>query len=183
MSCLPHELAVGVALTIRVERAAQVTVQTGLLLAAQLLEARAECEMHGGAYLIVEEDVARETVDLVIKPEGRLAEDARARVHLEQRLEERVPVAGFRVDDATALEAQPNVLHPAPLEDRRKREANLAFRLRLDRAREDLTVGHVQLAVRGEPLATCDVDAQVGVRPDDPQLGEHVQLTRSLVQI
>src|SRR5258705_1573120 len=105
MSCLPHELAVGVDLPIRAEVADHVPVQTGLVLAAQLLEARAECEMHGAAYLLVEEDVARETVDLVIKPEGRLAEDARARVHLEQRLEERVPASGFRVDDATALKA------------------------------------------------------------------------------
>src|SRR6266540_3592681 len=183
MSCLPHELAVGVDLPIRAEVADHVPVQTGLVPAAELLEARAECEVHGAADLLVEEDVARESVDLVVQTKRRLAEDARPRVHVEERLDERVSVAGFGVDDATALEAQPNVLHPTPLEDRRKREANLAFRLRLERAREDLAVGHVQLAVGGEPIATGDIDAQVCVRPDDPQLRERLQLARTLVQL
>src|SRR6187401_92870 len=126
MSCLPHKLAVGVDLTIRAEVADHVPVQTGFVPAAELLEARAECEVHRAADLLVEEDVACEAVDLVVQPERRFAEDARSLVHVEERLEELVPVAGFRVDDATVLEAQPNVLHPAPLEDRREREPNVA---------------------------------------------------------
>src|SRR5438034_6994584 len=160
MSRLPDELAVGVDLPIRAEVADHVPVQTGLVPAAELLEARAECEVHRAADLLVEEDVAREAVDLVVQPERSLTKNARPRVHVDERLEERVPVAGFGVDDPTTLEAQPNVLDAAPLEDRRKREANVAFGLRFDRARKDLPIGHVQLAVGGEPIATGEVDAQ-----------------------
>src|SRR6476661_8022496 len=158
MSCLPHELTVGVDLAILAEVADHVPVQTGFVPAAELLEARAECEVHRAADLLVEENVACEAVDLVVQPERGFAEDARPLVHVEERLKERVPVAGLGVDDATALEAQANVLHPAPLEDGGKREANLALGLRLDRAREDLPVGHVQLPVSRKPIATPDVD-------------------------
>src|SRR6187431_2231253 len=108
MSRLPHELAVGVDLTIRAEVADHVPVQTGVVPAAELLEARAQCEVHRAADLLVEEDVACEAVDLVVQPERGFAEDARPFVHVEEGLKERVPVAGFGVDDATALEAQPN---------------------------------------------------------------------------
>src|SRR5438093_7838000 len=166
MSRLPDELAVGIDLPIRAEVADHVPVQTGLVPAAELLEAGAEREVHRAADLLVEQDVTREAVDLVVQAEGDLAEDARPRVHVEERLQELVPLARIGADDATTLEAQANVLHPAPLEDGREREANFAFGFGLDGARDDLSVGHVQLAVRCEPLAARDAEAQTGGAPD-----------------
>src|SRR3954462_7800375 len=60
----PDELAVRVDLPFRAEGADHVPVQAGLVAAAEPLEARPEREAHRPADLLVEEDVAREPVDL-----------------------------------------------------------------------------------------------------------------------
>ena len=148
---LPDELAVRVDLALRAQVADHVPVEPGRVLAAGLGEARAEREVHRAADLLVEEDVAREAVDLVVQAERDLAEDARAVVHVEQRAQVVLAARGLGVDDAAALEAQPHVLDLAAVEDRREREADLALGLRLDRAREHLAVGHVVPPVRGDP--------------------------------
>jgi hypothetical protein len=98
-------------------------------------------------------------------------------------LQELISVAGLGVHNAPTLEAQPDVVHPTPLEDRREREADLPLGLGLDRAGEDLTVRHVELAVGGEPLAPGHVQPQVRVGPDDTQLGKGVQLTGACAEL
>ncbi len=139
--------------------------------------------MERAADLLVEQDVAREAVDLVVQAEGHLAEDARALVHVEQRLQ--IVVAGGRlgVHDAATLETQPDVLHPTPSEDCGKRETNLASGLRLDRAREDLAVRHVELAVRCQPAPAVDAETQVRVGAHDAKLADRVELPYPCVQL
>src|SRR2546426_9842909 len=137
---LPHELAVGVDLAIRAEVADHVPMQARLVAAAELLEAGPEREVHRAADLLVEQDVAREAVDLIVETEGGLTEDAGALVHVEERLQIVVPDPRLGLDDASVGEAQANVIPATPLEDRRERETDLAFGPGLDRAREDLAV-------------------------------------------
>ena len=91
-----------------------------------------EREVHRPADLLVEEDVAGEAVDLVVEPEGDLAEDAGAVVHLEQRLQVLVAARRLGVHDAAALEPQPDVLHLASVEDGGERVADLPLGLGLD---------------------------------------------------
>ena len=69
------------------------------------------------------------------------------------------------------------------MEDGGEGESDLAFRLGLDRAREDLPVGHVELAVRSQPAATLDAHGEVGVGADDAQLTHRVELPRVCVQL
>src|SRR4051812_43653076 len=84
----PDELAVRVDLALLAQVAHEVPVQRGGVPAAELLERRANRDMHGAADLLVEERVVGKAVDLVVQPEGALAEPASALVHVQQRLEE-----------------------------------------------------------------------------------------------
>src|SRR5215218_9484839 len=130
----PNQLAVGVDLTVLAQIADEIPVQRGGVLAAELLEARAERDVHRAADLLVEERVVGEAVDLVVESEGDLAEPAGALVDVQQRLEELEPRGGFGADDLALFEAEPDVLDlPAP-EERRERESDLALRDRLERA-------------------------------------------------
>src|SRR5690348_11878636 len=80
---LPDQLAVRVDLALLAQVADQVEVQCRAVEAAEVFEAHPEGEMDGAADLLVEEDVAREAVDLVVEAEGDLPRDARALVELE----------------------------------------------------------------------------------------------------
>src|SRR3954453_21203353 len=137
---LPDELAVGVDLALLAQVADQVPVQARAVPAARLREPGAERDVDRAADLLVEEDVAREAVDLVVEPERALAEEARLGVHVEQRAQIITAARGLRGHDLAALEAQPDVVDGVPVEDRGKAEADLAFGAVLDRAREDLAV-------------------------------------------
>ena len=147
-------------------------MQLRLVQPAELREARAERDVDRPADLLVEEDVAREAVDLVVEPERQLAEDGRAGVHLEQRAEEVDAAGGLGRDHAPAFEAKPDVGDLAAFEDPGKAEADLAPCLGLDRAGEDLAVRHVRVAVGLLPLPPGDAERQIGVRPDDAQLAD-----------
>ena len=129
---LPDQLAVGVDLALGAQVADQVPVQLRVVQPAELREARAERDVDRAADLLVEEDVAREAVDLVVEPEGELAEHGGAGVHLEQRAEEVGAARGLGRDHAPALEPEPHVGDLAALEDAGEAEADLAARLRLD---------------------------------------------------
>ena len=83
--------------------------------------------MHRAADLLVEEDVPREAVDPVVEPERDLAEDARARVHVEKRVEEGTAALRLRRDHAPAFEAEPDVGDLPSLEDTWEAEADLAL--------------------------------------------------------
>src|SRR5215207_6055406 len=166
----PDELAVGVNLTLPAEVADDVPVQSGLVLRPAVGEARAKRQVDGAADLLVEEDVPRPAVDLVVQPEGELAEDASAVVGVEQRAQVVRAAASVRVDHPPTLEAQTDVLNLTTVEDGGQGKADLPLGLRLDRAREDLAVRHVVGAVRRLPGPPGDPEPQVGVRPDDPDL-------------
>src|SRR5205823_6075610 len=135
------------------------------------------------ADLLVEKDVLREAVDLVVHPESDLSEPARARVQTEDRVEELAAARRFCRHHVAVLEAQPDVVDLSPLEERGEAEADLALGLRLDWARVDLAVGHVMVTVCGFPLAALDDETEVGVRPDDPQLARTAQLLRARREI
>src|SRR4029077_5140012 len=166
----PAALPGGVDLALLAQIADEVPVQRRLVLRAEVGEARAEREVHGAADLLVEERVLREPVDLVVQSEGDLPEPTRASIHREQRVEVLAAARGLGLDDRSALEAEPDARNLPAMEERREGEADLALGDRLQRAREDLAVGHVVAAVRGVPTPAFDADAQVGPGPDDPQL-------------
>src|SRR5438067_1250981 len=84
MQARADELAVGVDLPFPAEVADQVEVQGRAVEATEVLEPHSEREVHRAADLLVEEDVAREAVDLVVEAERNLADAARAVVELEQ---------------------------------------------------------------------------------------------------
>src|SRR5918998_718586 len=88
---LPDELAVGVDLSLGAQVADHVPVQAGRVAPARLGESGAEREVDRAADLLVEEDVARPAVDLVVEAEGELTDDAGAVVDREQALEVVVP--------------------------------------------------------------------------------------------
>src|SRR5581483_351741 len=107
---LPDELAVGVDLAVLAEIADQVPVERRPVLASRLGEPGAERDVDRAADLLVEEDVARKAVDLVVEPERALAEVARLAVHVEQRVQVVAAPRRLGGDHAAALEAQPDVV-------------------------------------------------------------------------
>src|SRR5947208_5072001 len=112
----PDQLAVGVDLAFTTKVADQIEVEGRTVLPAEVGEPHPERDVHRPADLLVEEDVARESVDLVVEAEGDLADRPRALVHLEQRVEVAEPARRVRRDDAAALEAEAQVVDLAPLE-------------------------------------------------------------------
>src|SRR5919204_1077240 len=95
----PDELAVGVDLALGTEVADEIPVQPRVVHAAELLESRAERDVHRPTDLLVEEDVLREAVDLVVHPEGHLTEPASAVVQAEHGVEELAAPGGLGGDD------------------------------------------------------------------------------------
>src|SRR3990170_62395 len=172
----PDELSVRVDLALLAQVADHVPVQPGPVLGAGLGKPRAEREVHRAADLLVEEDVAREPVDLVVEAERDLAQDPGALVDVEQRAEVFLALSRLGLDDAPALEAQAHVLDLASLEDRRELVADLALGLRLDGAGEDLSVGHVEAPVGRDPAPAGDADAEIRVGAENPQLAYALEL-------
>src|SRR5688572_29890170 len=84
---LPDQLAVGVDLSLAAKVADHVPVEAGAVDSAGLRERRPEGEVHRAADLLVEENVARPAVDLVVEAEGELADDARAVVDGQKALQ------------------------------------------------------------------------------------------------
>ena len=146
--------------------------------ATEVLEPHSEREVHRAADLLVEEDVAREAVDLVVEAERNLADAARAVVELEQRAEVILTAGGLRGDDPPLLQAEPRVVDLATSEDGRKPEPDRAVDAAFDRARVDLAVGDVLATVGGTPGAAPDDDGQIGVLADDAQLADRAELVR-----
>ena len=144
--------------------------------AAQIREAHPEREVHRPADLLVEEDVAGEPVDLVVEPEGDLADAARAVVQLQQRLQVRLSPARLRRDHAPVLESQLYVVDFTATEDGGKPEPDRAVDPRFDRARVDLAVGEVPQPMSGPPGSLRDDNRQVSVLGDDPQLPNTAKL-------
>ena len=149
--------------------------------AAGLLEAAAEREVHRSADLLVEEDVAREPVDLVVEPERDLAEHARALVDVEQRSE---VVLARR---ASAWTTRP------PSKRSRTSSTSRPWKIAGNGKRISPSVsvstglvktspsGMLSLPSAASHCPALDADAQVGVRPDDPQLANASKLTRPRV--
>src|SRR5262249_56060850 len=72
--------------------------------------AYAEGVVHRPADLLVEQDVAREAVDLVVQPEGDFADPASAIVEVEQRPQVLLPARCLGGDDPPVLEHKPRVV-------------------------------------------------------------------------
>src|SRR5262245_49447207 len=180
----PDELAVRVHLALGAQVAHEIPVEPRTVLPAEVLERRAERDVNRAADLLVEERVVREPVDLVVEPERDLAEPARAVVQAQHGVEVLTAPVGLGGHDPAALEAQPDPVDLAAVEERGEAEADLALGDRFERAGVDLAVGHVVAAVRGLPGPALDADLQVGARADDAQLarlGERGRAGRKVV--
>src|SRR3954471_5436416 len=158
---LPDKLAVGANLAFPAQIADQIEVERRAVAAAEILEAHAEREVHRAADLLVEEDVAREAVDLVVEAERDLADAVRSLVHLEQRPQVVLASGRFGVDDPALLEPEPHIFQLAPAEDGGKREPDRAVDGGLDGARVHLAVRHVLATVRCPPRPALDTDRQI----------------------
>src|SRR2546423_3485327 len=118
----PDQLAVGVDLALAPEVADQVEVERGAILPAELREPHPERDVHRAADLLVEEDVARESVDLVVEAECDLADPASAAVHRQERLEIAEAPCRLRAHDAAVLEAKAQIVDLASFENGREAE-------------------------------------------------------------
>src|SRR5690348_16460670 len=85
LAAAPHELPVCIDLSFAPQVADQIEVKGRAVLPAEGLEAHSERHVHRPTDLLVEEDVAGETVDFVVEAERDLADAACALVELEQR--------------------------------------------------------------------------------------------------
>ena len=121
--------------------------------AARLGVAHADRQVHRAADLLVEQDLLRAGGDAVVGADAELAEPARALVGVEHLDQEVLALLGRGVDDLAVLEAEAHAGHLAAAVGGRERERDLAVRRVLDRAGEELAVGHVVLARAGDPGA------------------------------
>src|SRR3954453_5328635 len=103
--------------------------------------------MDGPADLLVEQDLAGPGRDAVVGADAELAETAGTFVGVEHLDQEVLALLGRGVGDLAALEAKANSGDLAPGVARRQVEGDLALGRVLDRAREELAVRHVVLAV------------------------------------
>src|SRR5215211_6536994 len=127
-----------------------VAVDGALVDAARLGIALADREVDRAADLLVEQDVARSAVDPVVGADPQLAQPPRAVVGVEQLVQEGLAALGACIGDPATLEAQPNSADLAPADHRREVKADLALDRILDRAGEELAVGHVVAPVGGD---------------------------------
>ena len=172
----PDELPVGVDLAVTAQIADQVEMEGRAVLAAEGLEAHAEREVHRSPDLLVEEDVAGETIDLVVEPERELADPVGAFVDLQQRAEVLLAARSLRRDHPSVLQHQPCIVDLPAAENRWEPEANRSVDPGLDGARVDLAVGDVLAPVCGAPGAAVDDGGQIRVLADDPQLAYRTEL-------
>src|SRR3954471_7699066 len=180
---LPDQLAVSVHLAFLTEVADQVEVKRGPVPAAQVLEAHSEGQVHRAADLLVEEDVAREAVDLIVEPERELAHAGCSFVHREERLEVRLSTGGLGFDDAALFEPKPDVVHLATVEHGRKGEPDRAVDACLHRAGVDLAVRDVLTPVSRAPGSAFDDDGEIGVLADDVELPNAAELAGPRLQL
>src|SRR5260221_1762877 len=144
------------------EVADEVGVDGGFVYAARLGVAGADRQVDGAANLLVEQDLAGAAFGPVVVADPEPAEAGGAGVGVE-RFQQVLPAAlGVGIDDHTGLEAQANAGDLAATYHRRQVEADLALDRVLDRAREELAVGHVVAAVAGDELAAGDAEPDVG---------------------
>src|SRR6266542_2854868 len=183
MPVAPDELAVCVDLAVPAQVADQVEMQGRPVLAAEVLESHSERQVQRPTDLLVEEDVAREAVDLVVESERDLADAACTFVEVEQRLQIVLAARSFGRDDPPVLEAKPRVVDLAAAEDGGKPEPDRAVDATLDGTRVHLAVGKVLAAVGRAPGAGFDDDGQIRVLPDDAQLAHRAQLIRARLQL
>src|SRR5438477_12784179 len=85
-----------------------VPMQTRPVLAARLGVGLAESHVNRAADLFVEERVAAVGLDVVVAGNSKLAQITRARVGLENRLQEVLSLLGFGFDDFALHKRQPN---------------------------------------------------------------------------
>src|SRR3954453_13179258 len=126
--------------------------------------------MDGPADLLVEQDLPGPRGDAVVRADAELAEAAGPVVGIEHLDQEVLALLGGGVDDLAALEAKPNSGDLAPGVARRQVEGDLALGRVLDRAREELAVRHVVLALGRNEGPALDAQPQVRAVPGDMHL-------------
>src|SRR5215211_3306596 len=127
--------------------------------------------MNGAADLLVEQDLAGAGRNPVVGADAELAEAACAVIGVEHLDQELLALLGARVDDLAAFEAEADARDLTAGVTRRQVEGDLTLGGVLDGTGEELPVGHVVLAVRGDEGPALDAEAQVGAVAGDMDLG------------
>src|SRR5262245_29723318 len=126
--------------------------------------------MDGAADLLVEQDLAGALGDPVVGADTELAEATGTLVRIEHLYQELLPLLGGRVDDPAALEPEANAGDLAARVGGGQVEGDLSLGGVLDRASEELAVGHVVLAAGRDELAALDPEPQIGALAPDVDL-------------
>jgi len=107
--------------------------------------------VHRPADFLIEQDVAGEPLDVVVRPKGQLTEVSRPGVGVQHRVQEVLSLGRARLGDFAALERQLYAVHLAALKDGREREPHAAAGGILDRAGKHLAVREIFLPRRIDP--------------------------------
>ena len=156
----------------------EIPVDTRLVDAAEIRVAVPERDVHGAVHLLVEERVLHVARDARVAADPELAEPARALVGVEHLQQELLVGGGGGVDDASAVEAEPDSGHLAAVVDGRKLgEADLSLGGVLEWASEELAAGQIGTERIDFHRATLEGKAYIRLRPDDPHLARSVEAT------
>src|SRR5829696_2361346 len=104
--------------------------------------------MDGAADLFIEEHVLAEALDAVIRADAPLAQDAGARVRVEQGGQQLLAFRSFFLDNPAVLEPQLNIRHFLPVIQGRVFESDPAVDRILEGTGEDLTIREVIPSIR-----------------------------------
>ena len=124
----------------------------GLVFSAGLRVAATDRHMDCSADLLVEQDLAGAAVDPVIGPDSKLTQTSGAWVGVEKLNQELLSALGASIYDEPRFEVKPHPGDLAAADHRRQVKAHLALGRILNRAGEELSVGHVVTTVAGNEL-------------------------------
>src|SRR5690606_33345921 len=120
----------------------EIGVNGALVAPAALRVGGPDRQVHGAADLLVQQHVASAPVDAVVRADPELAEPAGALVGVEEPDEILLAALRRSVDDLPGLEAKAHARDLPAAHHRGQVEAHLALDRILDRAGEELAVGH-----------------------------------------
>ena len=139
-------------------------------------EALPEREVDRPVDLLVPPHVLDVPRDAAVAADAELSDPPGAVVRIQHGDEVALAPARGRVDDATALEPQPDPLESsAEVRRRILPERDHTLSRVLERTEEELAAGHVQVPVVDVGSAPGDREREVGVGPDDVHLFRRVE--------
>src|SRR5689334_8996128 len=103
LACLIAKLAIGIHFAFT-QVTNQIPMDRRLIQTAGIRIGSSERHMHRAADLLIEEDIARETLNAVVETECDLAQVARALIGVEHRMQELLAASGGGLHDLARLE-------------------------------------------------------------------------------